>query len=51
MKMIEHSSIEGDLVLDPFAGSGSVCKAAEKMGRKWLGIELDEQWIRDDLFY
>jgi len=46
MKMIEHSSNEGDLVLDPFVGSGSTCKACEKMGRNWIGMELDEKWIK-----
>ena len=40
-KMIIHSSAEGDVVLDPFAGSGSTCKACGELGRKWLGIELD----------
>jgi DNA modification methylase len=45
-KMIIHSSKEGDLVLDPFAGSGSTCKACEELKRKWIGIELDERWIR-----
>jgi len=45
MKMIAHSSKKGDLVLDPFAGSGSTCKACEKLERKWIGIELDEKWI------
>lgn len=44
MKMIEHSSKEGDIVLDPFAGSGSTCKACEKLGRNWIGIELDDKW-------
>jgi site-specific DNA-methyltransferase (adenine-specific) len=43
-KIIEHSSKFGDIVLDPFAGSGATCKASEKMGRKWVGIELDERW-------
>ena len=44
-KMIIHSSNEGDVVLDPFAGSGSTCKACEELGRRWIGIELDDQWI------
>ncbi len=44
-KMIEHSSKEGDLVLDPFAGSGAICKASEMMGRKWIGVEIDGRWV------
>lgn len=31
----------GDLVLDPFMGVGTVALVAEKLGRNWLGIELD----------
>jgi DNA modification methylase len=45
MKMILHSSREGDLVLDPFAGSGSTCKACAELNRNCIGIELDERWI------
>lgn len=44
-KIILHSSKEGDLILDPFAGSGSTCKACNELNRKWIGIELDERWI------
>lgn len=43
-KMIEHSSKEGDIILDPFCGSGSVCVACQEMKRKWIGIEIDEKW-------
>lgn len=45
MRMIEHSSKKGDIILDPFAGSGSTCKAAERMQRKWIGIEIDKKWL------
>ena len=34
----------GDVVLDPFCGSGSTLDAANRMGRKWVGIELDGQF-------
>ena len=33
-------------VLVPFAGSGSECRVAQSMGHRYLGIELDEQWVR-----
>ncbi|MFA4960269.1 MAG: site-specific DNA-methyltransferase [Candidatus Pacearchaeota archaeon] len=45
-KMIQHSSKEGDLVLDPFCGSGAVCLACHHMQRNWIGIELEEQWVK-----
>ncbi|MDD5193774.1 MAG: site-specific DNA-methyltransferase [Candidatus Nanoarchaeia archaeon] len=44
-KIIEHSSKEGDLILDPFCGSGAICKAAQLNNRKFIGIELDEKWV------
>ena len=45
MKMIEHSSKEGDLILDPFCGSGAVCVACSQLKREWVGIELDENYV------
>ncbi|MBE7087175.1 MAG: site-specific DNA-methyltransferase, partial [Clostridiales bacterium] len=38
-KLILASSNEGDLVLDPFAGSGTTQVVAKKLGRKYIGIE------------
>jgi len=37
-------SATGDLVLDPFGGSGTVGKVAEKLGRKWICIELNPEY-------
>jgi len=39
--IIEACSDHGDLVLDPFAGSGTTCSVAMSMGRSSLGIELN----------
>lgn len=39
-RMITTYSYPNDLVLDPFAGVGTVCYAAKMLGRRWLGIEL-----------
>ncbi len=42
-KLILASSRPGDLVLDPFMGSGASAVAARKLGRSFTGIELDEE--------
>ena len=39
-RIIEASSNEGDVVLDPFCGCGTAVAAAEKLKRKWLGIDV-----------
>jgi len=41
---IEQSTLPGELVIDPFAGSGSTGVAAKKLGRAFLGFELDPKW-------
>lgn len=43
-KLILASSAEGDLVFDPFAGSGSACVTAKKLGRRFIGIEKNERY-------
>ena len=43
-KLILASSSEGDLVLDPFAGSGTAAVTAAKLGRHFVGIEQNEQY-------
>jgi len=39
-RIIAASSNEGDVVVDPFAGCGTAIVAAERMGRKWIGIDV-----------
>lgn len=41
---------EGDTVLDPFAGSNSTGYVAEKLGRKWLAFELNEEYLKGSKF-
>jgi DNA modification methylase len=39
-RIIEASSNPGDLVLDPFCGCGTAVAAAQKLGRRWIGIDI-----------
>ncbi len=39
-RIITASSNEGDVVLDPFCGCATTCVAAEKLNRKWVGIDV-----------
>ena len=43
-KIILASSNEGDLILDPFLGSGTTAVVAKKLNRNFVGIEADEQY-------
>lgn len=41
-RVLEISSCKGDLVFDPFGGSGTTYAVAERMGRRWIGVELGD---------
>lgn len=40
------STRPGDLVLDPFLGAGTVGVVASETGRRWMGIELNDAYVR-----
>jgi len=43
---IKAGSKESDVVLDPFFGSGTTGYVANRLGRQWIGIELNPEYIR-----
>ncbi len=45
-RIIKASSNEGDLVLDPFAGGGTTLVVADKLNRRWIGIDQSVQAIK-----
>ena len=44
-RIIEASTNEGDLILDPFNGSGTTGIAAHELKRKYIGIEQEEEYL------
>jgi DNA modification methylase len=42
--LIRSFTLQGETVLDPFAGSGSTCAAAALTGRKYIGVEMDDDY-------
>ena len=41
-RVLQLATVEGDLILDSFLGSGTTAAVAQKMGRRWIGIEMGE---------
>ena len=44
-RIVSASSNPGDVVLDPFCGCATACVAAEKLGRKWVGIDVSPKAV------
>lgn len=42
--LISSWSAEGDIILDPFSGSGTTALCAERLGRKWIGCEISGEY-------
>ena len=45
-RIIVASSNKGDLVLDPFLGSGTTAVVAKQLGRNWIGIEVSDKYVK-----
>lgn len=45
-RIIIASSDKGNVVLDPFLGSGTTAIVSQKLGRKWIGIDIDDKYIK-----
>ncbi len=45
-KIVLASSQPGDIILDPFLGSGTTAVVSEQLGRKWLGCDQSDEYIR-----
>ena len=44
--LIRSFTLPGEIVLDPFAGSGSTCAAAALTNRKYVGVEMDRAYFQ-----
>ena len=42
---IKLATKEGDVVLDPFLGSGTTARVAERLNRRWLGFEIHRDYV------
>jgi site-specific DNA-methyltransferase (cytosine-N4-specific) len=45
-RCIKAGSKEGDTVLDPFMGSGTTAYVAQRLSRKWIGVELNPEYAK-----
>ena len=45
-RIILMSSDEGDIILDPFLGTGTTAIAAKRLGRKFIGFDIDDNYVK-----
>ena len=48
-RIVKVSSDEGDLVLDPFSGSGTTCIVAAGLGRRYCGIDISPKYVKHSI--
>jgi len=46
-RLIQQLSYKGDTVLDIYSGAGTTCLAAAKLGRRWIGFELSDEYVEN----
>ncbi len=46
LRLIELYTFAGDVVLDPFCGSGTTCLAAARAGRRYMGYDIEEAYVK-----
>lgn len=49
-RIILMSTTEGDTVLDPFVGTGTTVIAAKRLGRNYIGFDIDEKYVKNAQF-
>lgn len=44
--LIKVNSKQGEIILDPFMGSGTTAVACKELNRKWVGFEIDPEYVK-----
>jgi site-specific DNA-methyltransferase (adenine-specific) len=44
-RLIQLYTFKGDVVLDPFCGSGTTCLAAKRLGRQYIGFDVEQDYL------